>query len=174
MVFKESFMNQNLEIIKAFSEQDFFELASIAKIIWEEHYIPIIGIEQTSYMLDKFQSAAAIKDQIEKQRIEYYFIVQDGKTIGYIAFRNEADAVFLSKYYVQKEHRGLGFGRTALDFVKAFAQQNNKDKIYLTVNRDNNLSIQQYHKMGFKITEEINAEIGNGYFMNDYIMELSI
>ena len=52
------------QITIANSELDYNTIADLADIIWKEHYIPIIGIPQVDYMLKKFQSAKAIKEQI--------------------------------------------------------------------------------------------------------------
>ena len=54
-----------MDIKKALSEKDFKLIAELASTIWNEHYTPIIGIEQVAYMIDKFQSLDAIKKQAQ-------------------------------------------------------------------------------------------------------------
>ena len=44
------------------------------------------------------------------------------------------------------------------------------ETIELTVNRQNYKAINFYFKNGFKIKEVADFDIGNGYFMNDFIM----
>jgi RimJ/RimL family protein N-acetyltransferase len=44
------------------------------------------------------------------------------------------------------------------------------DIIKLTVNRQNFKSINFYFKNGFKIEKVEDFDIGNGYWMNDFIM----
>jgi N-acetylglutamate synthase-like GNAT family acetyltransferase len=46
----------------------------------------------------------------------------------------------------------------------------NANSVYLQVNRYNNAKI-FYEKLGFAEIDFINLDIGNGYFMNDYVME---
>jgi ribosomal protein S18 acetylase RimI-like enzyme len=41
------------------------------------------------------------------------------------------------------------------------------------VNRHNR-ALHFYEKQGFKIIREEDIDIGSGYFMNDYVMELTI
>ena len=49
------------------------QVSKLAKNIWNEHYLPIIGNEQVLYMLEKFQSQDAIKQQIDRGS-KYYII----------------------------------------------------------------------------------------------------
>jgi len=79
--------------------------------------------------------------------------------------------LFLSKIYIAKSSRGLGFGKIAMNFIEKQAQQLNCKKIYLTVNKYNTNSIKAYQKIGFDKIEELIKDIGNGYVMDDYKME---
>jgi ribosomal protein S18 acetylase RimI-like enzyme len=45
--------------------------------------------------------------------------------------------------------------------------------LLLNVNRSNK-ALDFYEKAGFTIKETVDIEIGNGFFMNDYIMEKAI
>jgi len=63
------------------TDQDLVLIEEMAKIIWHEHYTPIIGAEQVAYMLEKFQSAAAMRSQIENG-YQYFLIINRRKTRG--------------------------------------------------------------------------------------------
>lgn len=80
----------------------------------------------------------------------------------------------ISKIYVDSATRGSGVGKALFDYTKATAQKLNLDTIWLTVNIDNTDSINWYLKQGFVKIDEVKADIGNGYFMDDYILELKI
>lgn len=62
-------------------------------MIWREHFTPIIGEKQVDYMLDKFQSAPAIAEQI-RQGYLYFALMSDNRQIGYTAFRIDDDTLF--------------------------------------------------------------------------------
>ena len=96
------------------------------------------------------------------------------KSIGYLSFKKNDNALFLSKIYINKLSRGKGFGKTAMNFIEEQAIDLNCKKIYLTVNKYNTNSIKAYQKIGFKTTEELVIDIGNGYVMDDYKMEKTI
>ena len=157
-------------IIKAESKQDFQNLEQLASKIWTEHYTPIIGIDQVNYMLDKFQSAEAMQKQVA-DGMEYYLLIHDEKAAGYFAVAKKKESLFLSKLYVSKEFRGNGIAKTAIKFIEHRKAALACNSISLTVNKDNSNSIAAYEKMGFNKIEAIVQDIGNGYVMDDYIME---
>ena len=47
-------------------------------------------------------------------------------------------------------------------------------KIRLTVNKHNDNSIAAYKKMGFETIDSVKTDIGGGYYMDDFVMELPI
>ena len=75
--------------------------------------------------------------------------------------------MFLSKLYVKKEFRHKGIGKAVFEKIKDFGF----DKIQLTVNKYNKNTIDAYLKYGFKIIDSVVSDIGNGFVMDDYIME---
>ncbi len=151
-------------------------LESLAREIWTEHYLPIIGQEQIDYMLDKFQSFSAITRQIQCEGYQYYFIVAKGTEVGYLGLVPDLaeDKMMISKIYVSKSARGTGAGTAALSFAKDLCQQQGIGKLWLTVNRNNSDTIKWYKKNGFAVVEEAANSIGHGFVMDDYIMEMTL
>ncbi len=146
----------------------------LASEIWTEHYTPIIGKDQVDYMLDKFQSKDAIRDQIIRQGF-MYFLIRDGEEyIGYIGVQPSGHELFLSKIYVRSAHRRKGFGWKAIRFLEALAIRLELNKISLTVNKNNIESITAYEKMGFRNLGPVIQDIGNGFAMDDYKMEKTL
>ncbi len=160
--------------IKANTEEQIQQIETIAKEIWHEHYIPIIGLEQVTYMLEKFNSIAAITDGIEQQGDIYYLIEDGGIVIGYIGIKINTDELFLNKLYVHSNQRGQGIGKQAMQFLIQLAKQKKVPKISLRVNKYNTNSIAAYHKFGFETISDDVADIGGGYVMDDYIMEMGL
>ncbi|RKP53131.1 GNAT family N-acetyltransferase [Cohnella endophytica] len=150
------------------------EVARLAAEIWREYYVSIITIEQIDYMIDKFQSIPAITDQIHHEGYEYYSIHHEGSAVGYMSVRQGEGKLFLSKFYIGKEHRGRGYANKALAFLEQLCKDRNLSHIWLTANRHNKSSIAVYEKKGFRIVREQIADIGNGFVMDDYIMEKEI
>lgn len=164
----------SLQFKKAQTEEDIEQIAIAAEEIWQEHYITIISREQIDYMVEHLQSEDAVKDQIEKEGYCYYLLLDQGVMAGYISIKIEEKdipSMFLSKFYIKKEHRGKGFGKEVMYFLETTCKENKLKKIWLTVNRNNINSINIYEKLGFKkISTQVN-DIGNGFVMDDFVME---
>ncbi len=153
------------------SEEQTKKVAELAKEIWHEHYEAIIGTEQVNYMIGRFQSEAAITDQRKNTGYEYYLLKSLGGYNGYLSFHKEENALFLSKIYIAKRFRGRGYARKALELLEKICRRDGLSKIWLTVNRNNISSIKTYESLGFVKSGTQVADIGEGFVMDDYIME---
>ena len=157
------------------SEEEIAEVARLAREIWQEHYVPIIGQDQVAYMLEKFQSMGAIIHQIA-QKYEYYLVLDRGQSAGYVGVVPDTgeSKLLLSKIYIRKELRGRGLGKEALEFVEEICRQRGITTIWLTVNKNNAQSIAWYGQMGFANAGPTVQDIGGGFVMDDFIMERTI
>ncbi|MEM9925592.1 MAG: GNAT family N-acetyltransferase [Cyanobacteria bacterium P01_D01_bin.50] len=145
------------------------KVSKLADIIWNEHYLPIIGKEQVLYMLNKFQSEDAIKQQIN-QGYKYYIIIDNQVEAGYFSVQYRPAKLFLSKFYILKSFRGKGIGKQGIEFIK---KTFSNSTIQLTVNKNNSDSIAFYRNVSFQIIDNVVVDIGCGFVMDDYIMEIS-
>lgn len=163
------------KMLRVENDEQIFAVVALADEIWRDHYAPIIGIDQVEYMLDKFQSDKAISGQIESG-YEYYLVLDADTNSGYIALVPDESgrSMKLSKIYIRKSERGRGLGRFALDFAEDLCRQHGCTKLWLTVNKHNASSIRWYERMGFVNAGTTVADIGNGFVMDDYIMEKSM
>ncbi len=164
----------NIEFKKVVTADDIRTLAHVTNEVWHEYFPCILTDEQIDYMVDKFQSEHAITEQIENGGYEYRFIYSNGEIAGYMGFVCEDEKMFLSKLYLLKDYRRKGIASHALDFLKNECSRCNLTAIYLTVNRYNEHTIDVYKNWGFEIVREQCADIGGGYVMDDYVMELKI
>ena len=61
-------------------EREIVQTAQTAEEVWREYYIPLLGEAQVSYMVEKFQSAQAIAQQIA-DGYTYYLLEADGNIV---------------------------------------------------------------------------------------------
>jgi len=164
-----------IRIVEVKDADEINAVEELAKKIWNEHYIPIIGKEQVDYMLSKFQSKEAIRKQIDGG-YRYFLSLYGEKRAGYFAILPDEPkgSMFLSKLYVDKEFRGQGIGRASVSYIEDICKNSGLNTIWLTVNKNNENSIKVYKKLGFVIVESIVQDIGNGFVMDDYKMEKRI
>lgn len=163
-----------LEVRKAETDTQVREIADLAKVIWNEHFTPIIGKDQVDYMVEKFQSYPALKEQIS-EGYEYYQIFSSGEFCGYTGIHpGEDNRLFLSKLYLKKESRGHHLATGAFSFLKEICRERGYSAIWLTCNKHNDNSLRVYRHFGFEIIDTQEADIGGGFIMDDYIMEYKI
>jgi ribosomal protein S18 acetylase RimI-like enzyme len=156
-----------MNIIRANRVEQFVKINELATVIWNEHYVPIIGNEQVDYMLQWMYDINSLQNQHEEGHI-FYIIESEGNELGFISIKEEGTGDwFLNKFYVltQKQRNGLG---SAL--FKFIVDEHPIDCIRLQVNRQNYKAINFYFKLGFVIEKVDDFDIGNGYFMNDFVM----
>lgn len=159
-----------VKLIKA-KEKDLTLIADLAKIIWNEHYVAIIGQQQVDYMLDKIYNLESLKDQVHVKKHQFYLIESNQNNIGFVSISSENNQdFFIHKFYVLTQQSNCGIGSRVLDLIVAMFSPKS---LSLTVNRQNYKSINFYFKNGFKIERVADFDIGNGFVMNDFVMAKS-
>ena len=160
-------MNGRIRIVK--TDDEIKATVKLAREIWTQHYLPIIGQEQVDYMLKKYQSYEAVSNQITGGYI-YYLAFEGDIPCGYSAI-NDDRGVFLSKFYVKDSFRGRGIGRAMIKTIQDYAREKGFGRIWLTCNKYNSDTLEIYKKLGFSIIDSIVTDIGNGFVMDDYVLE---
>jgi len=159
-------------IEKITADEELREVSVLAEKIWHECFVGIISEAQIDYMVGKFQSYNAMKEQISDQGYSYYAVRDNGDICGYIGMKpEEGSRFFLSKLYLRKDKRNKGIASQMLEKVIAEAKAAGKSSVYLTVNKHNRHSIDVYIKKGFRMISDAVTDIGGGFVMDDYIME---
>ena len=153
-------------------KKDAKDLSEFASEIFVAYYDGLIGHEQATYMADLFLSEQAISKLLEQGAV--FKLLKEERSLGFTEYMIDGDRIFLSKLYVDKEERGKGYGRILFEDCKQYAMDNGLHKIYLTVNKYNTPSYEIYLHLGFKVIDAVVNEIGNGYVMDDYIMEYDL
>ena len=127
-----------------------------------------------------FKSGTKLKAYLSRQMTKeghvYFIIHVEGEPVGYVSVRPEDAVVFhLEKIYVlpdfQGGHCGSALFRHAVAYVRRVCPE--ARAIELNVNRQNP-ALGFYRRMGMRIDREGDFDIGNGFYMNDYIMRLEL
>lgn len=150
------------------------QMSQLASEIVKEHYDPILGNEQNDYMIQRFQSVTAIENQLN-DGYNYYFVCNEQKKnkVGFLAFYKKENELYLSKFYLKKGCRGKGYSKDMLKFLITIAKEWKVPAIVLNVNKYNP-SIDVYERLGFQRIREETIDIGDGYYMDDYVYQYVI
>ena len=144
------------------------ELALLAHRIWNDHYPPIIGQKQVDFMLERMYSLESLKDQIYNNNNIFICAFLRSEMVGFISYsKTNEDDYIIHKLYVNTKLHKRGIGRSLFSHVFGNMEFNT---IRLTVNRQNYTAINFYFRIGFIIEKIIDIDIGEGFFMNDFVM----
>ena len=149
---------------------------NMASIVFPATYKEIISTEQLDFMMDWMYSPKNLRKQMEEEGHIYYIAYKDGEAAGYVSIQPEGEHLFhLQKIYVLPLFQGCRLGKALFEqAVKAIKEIHpGPCEMHLNVNR-NNKALQFYQHLGMEKVAEGDFHIGNGYYMNDYIMGLKI
>lgn len=138
--------------------------------IWRPTYQSIITPEQIDYMVDLMYNTTTLTKQFNEGH--RFFLLYDNATpIGYASYSTSDSAGIykLQKIYVHSGYQGQGVGKLFINHVIDAVKTAGATILELNVNKYNKARF-FYEKQGFTIYEEKDIDIGNGYWMNDYIM----
>lgn len=162
--------------IKKATLEDITLINQLAWSVFPETYKNILTKEQIDYMMDWMYSPENLKKQMTEEGHIYYIAYKEQEAAGYVSIQPEGKDLFhLQKIYVipyyQKSHLGKLLFQQAIKAIKEIHP--GPCRMELNVNRDNP-ALGFYKHMGMRKVREGNFPIGNGYYMNDYIMGLDI
>ena len=149
---------------------------TLANEIWGEAYKNILSPEQIKYMLREMYSMPVLEQLFHS--LDHHFILawQDQVAVGFALYHpkeNLESVTRLSKIYIHPSLQRKGIGKQMMRYIEKVMVSSNMRILELNVNR-HNPAIEFYKRLGFEIIEEEDIDIGEGYYMNDYIMQKNI
>ena len=163
------------EIRKA-SLEDIPVIRNMAEVVFPATYREILSPEQIDYMMQWMYSPDSLRRQMMEAGHNYYIAYLHNEAVGYLSIQSEGEDVFhLQKLYVLPNYQGMHLGQVLFEHAIKVVKEVHPAtcQIRLNVNRQNG-ALTFYEKMGMTKVDEGDFPIGNGYYMNDYIMGLEI
>ena len=157
--------------IRRASEADCALIRRLAGEVFPATYREILAPAQLDYMMEWMYSEESLQGQFRAGHV-WFIASSDGEPCGYVSVERQGGDLFhLQKIYVlphfQGAHCGSFLFREAVRYIKEVHPE--PCMLELNVNR-NNKALHFYEHMGMKKLREGDFPIGNGYYMNDYIM----
>jgi ribosomal protein S18 acetylase RimI-like enzyme len=127
-------------------------------------------------MLGKSYAPDVIRDEVRNKGFRYVVVTQGNDAVGYLAYRFEVSdgAILISKLYLLPALHGKGIGRQMLQYIKDQAIRAGAGTIRLFVNKRNRKAIAAYERFGFTKAAAVVTNIGGGFVMDDYRMEIHL
>jgi len=160
--------------VRQLLKEDLWQVRELALQIFPITYQEIVEQEQIDYMMDLFYTSENLRKQFESGQV-FLIIYSEGKASGYASYTPliENGEYKLNKIYVDTRLQGKGLGRVLLNDVISRVRNAGGKSLQLNVNRFNK-AVGFYKSMGFVLKKEELLDIGRGYFMDDYVMEISL
>ena len=167
--------------IRPASLQDSAFIRSVSERTWPSTYGHIISQEQIDFMLDWMYSDASLEEQFQKG-CQFFIagIVKESSELGNgeleeIGFCSvspeDTNEHKLNKLYVLPKAHGTGAGKALLNKAIEVTKEAGSTSLFLQVNKQNT-AYTFYLKKGFMKELEFKFDIGNGFYMDDYVMRL--
>jgi len=150
-------------------------IRSVSERTWPSTYGHIISQDQIDFMLDWMYSDASLEKQMNTG-CEFYIASKqndngDLDPVGFCSVSPEDGAHKLNKLYVLPAAQGTGAGKALLNKAIEVAKAAGSTSLFLQVNKQNT-AYHFYLKKGFIKELEFKFDIGNGFYMDDYVMRL--
>ena len=160
------------------NDRDF--IRSVSERTWPSTYGHIISQAQIDFMMDWMYSNESLEKQMNTG-CEFYIasIKKENEhwdAVGFCSVSPEEEdsneiAHKLNKLYVLPEAQGTGAGKALLNKCIEVAKAGGSNSLFLQVNKLNT-AYTFYLKKGFIKEREFKFDIGNGFYMDDYVMRL--
>ncbi len=162
--------------IRQLTKEELRKVQSIAHRTWPTTFANILSAEQIVYMLNWMYSLEMLESQLDKGHT-FLLAEEEGKELGFAGFElnySEGPKAKLHKIYLLPEAQGKGAGKALILEVADRARKAGQKSLLLNVNKYNQKAIDFYSRIGFnEIYKEV-IDIGNGYVMDDVVMELNL
>lgn len=165
-----------ISIIEA-NLSDLKKVREIALKTWPLTFANILTPEQIDYMLNWMYQLEALEQQVQEKGHVFLLANEGENSLGFCAYELHAKGpskTKIHKIYLLPEAQGQGVGKKLIQKVAQIAQKNGDTHLFLNVNKFNQSAIEFYSKIGFYEDFREVIDIGNGFVMDDVVMEMKI
>ena len=149
-------------------------VAALARTVWQATYPALISQAQIDAMLADRYAPASIRAQLDDPAHAWRVVRVDAAPVGFAHALLDGRDCKLDKLYVHPDFQRRGVGAALLRAIEAWARTQGAARLRLQVNRGNTQAIRAYEQYGFRIVESRVFDIGDGFVMDDYLMEKTL
>lgn len=160
-----------LKFIELKTPESLQVIRDIAASIWPETFREILSPEQITYMMEMMYAPAVMEKELA-DGYHFEIVCTDDLPAGYMVYSSYApETAKLHKLYLLSRYHGRGIGSAMLDHVANQTRKLGFKNLILNVNKHNVKAINAYERNNFTTIEAVKIDIGNGFFMDDFVMK---
>ncbi len=150
------------------------EVAELARTVWQATYRDIISQAQIDQMLAERYASESLEAYLDADDRWFEVALLDERLAGFCACERYGDEYKLDKLYIHPQAQRRGVGARLIASAAGRGKTLGYPAMILAVNKRNAQAIAAYRKHGFSVRESVCVDIGNGFVMDDFIMEKSL
>ena len=165
-----------VDIVQA-SPEELSIVQKIAHETWPITFSNILTAEQIKFMLDWMYDLKVLEQQVFGKGHVFLLAKEEDKFLGFAAYEvhcQNQTKTKIHKIYILPEMHGKGIGKKLISHVRDIAIMAGDRSVYLNVNRFNENAITFYSHIGFYEAYREVIDIGNGFVMDDIVMEMEL
>jgi len=145
-------------------------IKNLADDIWPATYKDLLSPDQIDYMMNLSYSPSSLAEQFTKHTFLIAYV--DNEPAGFASYSPSSypGTYKLQKIYVNTSIQRRGLGKALINFIAEELRSSGASALELNVKRDNPARL-FYEKLGFEVIREEDIDIGNGYWLQDYVMK---
>ena len=162
-----------LEFEELLTPDSLQELRKVALKVWPRTFAEILSQKQIEYMMQMMYAPQVLTEELSNG-VHFELLRIDREPAGYIsysAYLQEPGTAKLHKVYLLPEFHSQGIGQQMLDHAQKQCCKLGFKTVMLCVNKHNERAIKAYKRNGFVIEKALCTPIGEGFYMDDYIMK---
>ena len=146
-------------------------IVAILQANFRSEFRRFITDQQIEYMLANIYSPGALTQDMDGGEA-FVGILHGDDLRGFASYRQtpRPGELQMHRLYVNPRWHGAGYGGVLIEHVQEYARREGFTTLMLTVNKRNAPAIAVYQKRGFEITAATTIDIGQGFFMDDYVL----
>lgn len=155
---------------------DILTIQQIAHTTWYPTFEDILAEEQIQYMLEMMYSRESLTEQIEIKKHNFYLAEENNIALGFISVELHYQKQYtakIHKIYILPSAQGKGVGKLLMQKAEEIAREQKLKKLSFNVNRFNK-ALNFYENLGYQTVKSEDIDIGNGYLMEDFVLEKHI
>ncbi|WP_294435427.1 GNAT family N-acetyltransferase [uncultured Victivallis sp.] len=169
-------LNLNGISIRPAADSELPLIKELARRIWPETYGKILTPAQIDYMIEMMYALPVLQRE-RGEGISFDLICDGDRPVGFLSYgpyRKEPLTMKLHKLYLDFSYHGRGIGSNALQYAIDVARKQGYRFLRLNVNKENENALRAYRRNGFQQVEAVKIDIGGGFFMDDFVMEIAL